>query len=53
MEKNSRVYIAGHHGIAGSSIKRKLEKEGYGTLALFFGSGKTGICIPVIHVSIF
>lgn len=29
MKKNSKIYIAGHTGLVGSSIKRKLEKEGY------------------------
>jgi GDP-L-fucose synthase len=26
---NSKIYIAGHHGMVGSAINRKLEKEGY------------------------
>jgi GDP-L-fucose synthase len=29
MEKNSKVYIAGHRGMVGSAIRRRLEKEGY------------------------
>ncbi len=29
MEKNSKIYIAGHRGMVGSAICRKLEKEGY------------------------
>lgn len=29
MKKNSRIYIAGHTGMAGSAIFRKLEKEGF------------------------
>ncbi|MEO1263439.1 MAG: GDP-L-fucose synthase [Bacteroidota bacterium] len=29
MDKNSTVYIAGHRGMVGSAIKRKLEKEGF------------------------
>ena len=29
MEKNSKIYVAGHRGMAGSSIVRKLKKEGY------------------------
>lgn len=29
MERNARIYVAGHRGMAGSSIVRKLEKEGY------------------------
>ncbi|MET0244338.1 MAG: NAD-dependent epimerase/dehydratase family protein, partial [Flavitalea sp.] len=29
MEKNDKIYIAGHRGMVGSAMKRKLEKEGY------------------------
>ena len=29
MEKNSKVFVAGHRGMAGSSIVRKLQKEGF------------------------
>lgn len=29
MEKESKIYIAGHRGMVGSAIKRKLEAEGY------------------------
>ncbi|MGV3508250.1 MAG: GDP-L-fucose synthase [Sphingobacteriaceae bacterium] len=29
MEKNSKIYIAGHRGMVGSAILRKLEKEGF------------------------
>jgi GDP-L-fucose synthase len=29
MEKNARIYVAGHRGMVGSAIVRKLEKEGY------------------------
>lgn len=29
MEKNAKIYIAGHRGMVGSSIYRKLVKEGY------------------------
>lgn len=29
MEKTSKIYIAGHRGMVGSAIKRKLEKEGF------------------------
>jgi len=32
MEKNSRIYIAGHRGMVGSSIARKLVKEGYSNI---------------------
>ncbi|OYT33743.1 MAG: GDP-fucose synthetase, partial [Candidatus Aenigmarchaeota archaeon ex4484_52] len=34
MEKNSKIYIAGHRGLVGSAIKRKLEKDGYNNLIL-------------------
>ncbi len=29
MEKNSKIYVAGHRGMVGSAIVRKLEKEGF------------------------
>lgn len=29
MDKNARIYIAGHRGMVGSAIHRKLNKEGY------------------------
>ncbi|MFH1308701.1 MAG: GDP-L-fucose synthase [Patescibacteria group bacterium] len=32
MNKKSKIYIAGHRGLVGSAIKRKLEKEGYSNL---------------------
>jgi GDP-L-fucose synthase len=32
MEKNSRIYIAGHTGLVGSSLLRRLEDDGYSRL---------------------
>lgn len=32
MEKNSRIYVAGHRGMVGSAIFRKLQKEGFTNL---------------------
>src|SRR5690606_37152673 len=29
MDKNAKIYIAGHRGMVGSAILRKLEKEGF------------------------
>ncbi|WP_022793412.1 GDP-L-fucose synthase [Marinococcus halotolerans] len=29
MKKNSKIYVAGHRGLVGSAIYRKLEEEGY------------------------
>tara|TARA_R100000935_G_scaffold16940_4_gene33454 strand:- start:15291 stop:16229 length:939 start_codon:yes stop_codon:yes gene_type:complete len=34
MEKDSKIYVAGHTGMVGSAIVRKLEKEGYLNLVL-------------------
>ena len=34
MEKNAKIYIAGHRGMAGSAILRKLTKEGYHNFVL-------------------
>lgn len=32
MEKNSKIYVAGHRGLAGSAIWRKLQSQGYSNL---------------------
>jgi GDP-L-fucose synthase len=32
MDKQNKIYIAGHRGMVGSAIRRKLESEGYGNL---------------------
>jgi GDP-L-fucose synthase len=32
MEKTAKVYIAGHRGMVGSSLERKLRKEGYNNI---------------------
>lgn len=34
MELNSRIYVAGHNGMVGSAIVRKLRSEGYNNLIL-------------------
>lgn len=34
MEKNSKIFVAGHKGLVGSAIVRKLESEGYTNLVL-------------------
>ena len=34
MEKNAKIYIAGHRGMVGSAIQRKLEMEGYSNFVL-------------------
>lgn len=34
MEKNSKIYIAGHRGMVGSAIYRRLQKEGYNNLII-------------------
>jgi GDP-L-fucose synthase len=32
MQKHSKIYIAGHRGLVGSAIKRRLEQAGYSNL---------------------
>ena len=32
MEQNDKIYIAGHRGMVGSGIERKLRKEGYNNI---------------------
>jgi GDP-L-fucose synthase len=34
MEKDSKIYVAGHRGLVGSALVRKLQKEGYSNLIL-------------------
>jgi len=34
MEKNARVYVAGHRGMVGSAIVRKLQKEGFSNIVV-------------------
>ncbi|HVU47820.1 MAG TPA: GDP-L-fucose synthase [Terracidiphilus sp.] len=34
MEKSSRIFVAGHRGLAGSAIRRGLEQQGYANLLL-------------------
>ena len=34
MDKNAKIYIAGHRGMVGSSIVRALEQRGYNNLIL-------------------
>lgn len=34
MEKNAKIYIAGHRGMVGSAILRRLQKEGFTNFAL-------------------
>ena len=34
MEKNAKIYVAGHRGMVGSAIVRELKKQGYENLLL-------------------
>ena len=34
MEKNSKIYVAGHRGMVGSAIVRELQRQGYNNLVL-------------------
>lgn len=34
MEKSSKIFVAGHRGMVGSAIVRKLQSEGYSNLFL-------------------
>ena len=34
MQKNSRIFVAGHRGLVGSAICRELERQGYTNLVL-------------------
>ena len=32
MEKEAKIYVAGHHGLVGSAVWRALERKGYKNL---------------------
>jgi GDP-L-fucose synthase len=32
MDKNAKIYVAGHRGLVGSALMRQLEKQGYGNI---------------------
>ena len=34
MDHNSKIYVAGHHGMVGSAIVRELQRQGYNNLVL-------------------
>ena len=34
MDKNAKIYVAGHRGMVGSAIVRELERQGYHNLVL-------------------
>lgn len=34
MERNGRIFVAGHRGLVGGALRRELEKQGYGNLLL-------------------
>jgi GDP-L-fucose synthase len=62
MNKNDKIYIAGHRGMVGSAIMRKLQSEGFTNfvtrtsaeldlrdqqaVAAFFAQTETRICFP-------
>lgn len=34
MEKNAKIYVAGHRGMVGSAIVRELERQGYTNIVI-------------------
>ena len=34
MNKDSKIYVAGHHGMVGSAIVRELMRQGYGNIVV-------------------
>ncbi|GAB3541830.1 GDP-L-fucose synthase [Pontibacter brevis] len=38
MKKDSKIYVAGHRGMVGSALVRKLEKAGYGNIIMLSSS---------------
>ena len=53
MEKDAKIYVAGHRGMVGSAIVRQLEKEGYHNIITrthkelnLCRQEEAGVCIP-------
>jgi GDP-L-fucose synthase len=62
MEFDAKIYVAGHRGMVGSSIVKRLQEPGYHNILTenknnlnlrsqekannFFSKSKTGICFP-------
>ena len=56
MEKNAKIYVAGHRGMVGSAIVRELQRQGYtniitrtdkaGCSRRILCTGEAGVCIP-------
>lgn len=61
MEKNAKIYVAGHRGMVGSAIVRELQRQGYTNIVTrthkeldltrqdavekFFRYRKAGVCV--------
>ncbi len=43
MEKSAKIYVAGHHGLAGSALVRKLKAQGYSNI-IFKRSHELNLC---------
>ena len=57
MEKNAKIYVAGHRGMVGSAIVRELQRQGYTNIITRthkeldltrqdLRTGKAGVCVP-------
>jgi GDP-L-fucose synthase len=52
MEKNSKIYIAGHNGMVGSAIERNLKSKGYNNL-VFTPSSEYNLIIQQVVLDFF
>lgn len=62
MEKNAKIYVAGHRGMVGSAIVRELQRQGYTNIITrthkeldltrqdaverVLRAGEAGVCVP-------
>ena len=42
MEKNAKIYVAGHRGMVGSAIVRELQRQGYNNIITRTQSQRNG-----------
>ena len=47
MDKNAKIYVAGHHGLVGSAIWKNLQEKGYTNLV-----GRTHKAVSYTHLTL-
>ena len=49
MDKNAKIYVAGHRGMVGSAIVRELQRQGYDNI-ITRTHKELDLCLSLIHI---